>query len=207
MNSDELLKVEQPAIDQLKNLGWSYVDGRTLLPDSTDERSSFKEPILEKRLSDSIKRINPWLSEENLRKIVRDLTKTQYANLLEANQGIWNLLTQYVSVDQDLGKGRKGQTVKIIDFENIENNEFLCVNQFKVSGVNQNIIPDIVLFVNGLPLAVIECKSPYTTDPMEAGIYQLLRYANRRKPENDEGAERLFHYNQLMVSTIEIKHE
>lgn len=201
MNLHELLKVEQPAIDQLKNLGWSYVDGRTLLPDSTDERSSFKEPILEKRLSDSIKRINPWLSEENLRKIVRDLTKTQYANLLEANQGIWNLLTQYVSVDQDLGKGRKGQTVKIIDFENIENNEFLCVNQFKVSGVNQNIIPDIVLFVNGLPLAVIECKSPYTTDPMEAGIYQLLRYANRRKPENDEGAERLFHYNQLMVST------
>ncbi len=201
MNSDELIKVEQPALDQLKSLGWFYVDGRTLLPDSTDERSSFKEPILEKKLSESIKRINPWISDENLRKIVRDITKTQYANLLEANQGIWNLLTQYVSVDQDLGKGRKGQTVKIIDFENIENNEFLCVNQFKVSGVNQNIIPDIVLFVNGLPLAVIECKSPYTTDPMEAGIDQLLRYANRRKPENDEGAERLFHYNQLMVST------
>lgn len=199
--SDELAKVEQPALDQLKELGWSYVDGRTLLPDSTNERTSFKEPILEKRLSDSIKRINPWISDENLRKIVRDLTKTQYANLLEANQGIWNSLTQYVSVDQDLGKGRKGQTVKIIDFENIENNEFLCVNQFKVSGVNQNIIPDIVLFVNGLPLAVIECKSPYTTDPMEAGIDQLLRYANRRKPENDEGAEKLFHYNQLMVST------
>ncbi len=201
MNSDELIKVEQPALDQLKSLGWFYVDGRTLLPDSTDERSSFKEPILEKKLSESIKRINPWISDENLRKIVRDITKTQYANLLEANQGIWNLLTQCVSVDQDLGKGRKGQTVKIIDFENIENNEFLCVNQFKVSGVNQNIIPDIVLFVNGLPLAVIECKSPYTTDPMEAGIDQLLRYANRRKPENDEGAERLFHYNQLMVST------
>jgi type I restriction enzyme R subunit len=201
MHSDELIKVEQPALDQLKSLGWFYVDGRTLLPDSTDERSSFKEPILEKRLSESVKRINPWISDENLRKIIRDITKTQYANLLEANQGIWNLLTQYVSVDQDLGKGRKGQTVKIIDFENIENNEFLCVNQFKVSGVNQNIIPDIVLFVNGLPLAVIECKSPYTTDPMEAGIDQLLRYANRRKPENDEGAERLFHYNQLMVST------
>lgn len=201
ISSDELIKVEQPALDQLKSLGWFYVDGRTLLPDSTDERSSFKEPILEKRLSESVKRINPWISDENLRKIIRDITKTQYANLLEANQGIWNLLTQYVSVDQDLGKGRKGQTVKIIDFENIENNEFLCVNQFKVSGVNQNIIPDIVLFVNGLPLAVIECKSPYTTDPMEAGIDQLLRYANRRKPENDEGAERLFHYNQLMVST------
>ena len=58
-----------------------------------------------------------------------------------------------------------------------------------------------MLFVNGLPLAVIECKSPYVTNPMEAGIQQLLRYANRRNPQNDEGAERLFHYNQMMVST------
>jgi len=102
---------------------------------------------------------------------------------------------------QDLGKGNKGQTVHIIDFENPENNEFLCTNQFKVSGVNQNIIPDILCFVNGLPLAVIECKSPYITNPMEAGINQLLRYANLRTPENDEGAEKLFHYNLMMVST------
>jgi type I restriction enzyme R subunit len=102
---------------------------------------------------------------------------------------------------QDLGKGNKGQTVRIIDFDNPDNNEFLCVNQFKVSGREQNIIPDIVLFVNGLPLAVIECKSPYVTNPMEAGINQLLRYANRRNPQEQEGAERLFYYNQMMVST------
>ena len=102
---------------------------------------------------------------------------------------------------QDLGKGNKGQTVHIIDFENPENNEFLCTNQFKVSGINQNIIPDIILFVNGLPLGVIECKSPYITNPMEAGINQLLRYANRRTAENYEGAEKLFHYNHFMIST------
>jgi type I restriction enzyme R subunit len=107
----------------------------------------------------------------------------------------------YISVEQDLNKGRKGQTVKIIDFENPDNNEFLCVNQYKVEGAHQNIIPDVVLFVNGLPLAVIECKSPYITNPMEAGIDQLLRYANRRQPHEDEGAERLFWYNQIMVST------
>jgi len=133
--------------------------------------------------------------------VVRDLTKTLYPNLVEANQAIWTQINQSVSVMQDLGKGNKGQTVHIIDFENPENNEFLCTNQFKVSGVNQNIIPDILCFVNGLPLAVIECKSPYITNPMEAGINQLLRYANRRTPENDEGAERLFHYNQVLVST------
>jgi type I restriction enzyme R subunit len=201
VDSDELLRVEQPAIDQLKSLGWICADGRTLVPESSDERNSLKSPILERRLTQSIKRINPWISDENLQKILRELTKTQFAGLLEANQFFWEQLTQYISVQQDLGQGNRGQTVKIIDFENIHNNEFLCVNQFKVSGPNQNIIPDIVLFINGLPIAVIECKSPYITNPMEEGLGQLMRYANRRNPQHDEGAERLFHFNQLMVST------
>ena len=201
MASDEFDKVELPALEQLQSLGWSYVEGAKLSPEESDERSSFKDVVLEKRLTASIKRINPWISNENLRKVVRDLTKTQYSNLIEANQSIWNSINQCVSVMQDLGKGNKGQTVHIIDFGKIENNEFLCTNQFKVKGVNQTIIPDIVLFVNGLPLAVIECKSPYITDPMQEGIDQLLRYANRRNPPDDEGAERLFHYNQMMVST------
>ena len=201
MASDELDKVELPALEQLQSLGWSYVEGAKLSPDDSDERSSLKDVVLEKRLTESLKRINPWINDENLRKVVRELTKTLYPNLIEANQGIWTHINQCISVMQDLGKGNRGQTVHIIDFENPENNEFLCTNQFKVSGVNQNIIPDILCFVNGLPLAVIECKSPYITNPMEAGIDQLLRYANRRTPENNEGAEKLFHYNLMMVST------
>lgn len=201
MASDELDKVELPALEQLQSLGWSYVEGAKLSPDESDERSSLKDVVLEKRLTKSLKRINPWINDENLRKVIRALTKTLYPNLIEANQGIWAQINQCISVMQDLGKGNKGQTVHIIDFEHPENNEFLCTNQFKVSGVNQNIIPDILCFVNGLPLAVIECKSPYITNPMEAGIDQLLRYANRRTPENDEGAEKLFHYNSMMVST------
>jgi len=201
MASDELDKVELPALEQLQSLGWSYVEGAQLSPDESDERSSLKDVVLEKRLTKSLKRINPWINDENLRKVIRELIKTLYSNLIEANQGIWTQINQCISVMQDLGKGNKGQTVHIIDFEHPENNEFLCTNQFKVSGVNQNIIPDILCFVNGLPLAVIECKSPYITNPMEAGIDQLLRYANRRTPENDEGAEKLFHYNSMMVST------
>ena len=201
MASDELDKVELPALEQLQSLGWSYVEGAKLSPEESDERSSLKDVVLEKRLTESLKRINPWINDENLRKVVRDLTKTLYPNLVEANQSIWTQINQCISVMQDRGKGNKGQTVHIIDFEHPENNEFLCTNQFKVSGVNQNIIPDILCFVNGLPLAVIECKSPYITNPMEAGIDQLLRYANRRTPENDEGAEKLFHYNSMMAST------
>ncbi len=201
MTSDEFDKVELPALEQLKSLGWSYVEGERLSPEESDERSSLKDVFLEKRLKDSIRRINPWISDENLRKVVRDLTKAIYPNLVEANQSVWNSINQCVSVMQDLGRGNKGQTVHIIDFDNMENNEFLCANQFKVKGLNQDIIPDIVLFLNGLPMAVIECKSPYITNPMQEGIGQLLRYANRRNPSDDEGAETLFHYNLMMVST------
>jgi len=201
MSSDEYDKVEAPAINQLQSLNWKYIHGSELSPEESDERTFYSDVVLQSRLQSSIKVINPWINESNLNHVIRLFTRGLFPTLMEANQSIWEGLTQYLSVEQDLGKGRKGQTVKVIDFENIENNEFLCTNQFKIAGVNQNIIPDIVLFVNGLPLAVIECKSPYITNPMESGINQLLRYANRRQPHEDEGAEKLFYYNQMMVST------
>lgn len=201
MTNDEYDKVELPALQQLQQLGWTYLHGATFTPSATGERAYFREVVLERRLSAAIKRINPWISDENLRKIVRETTHPVTATLMEANQSLWHNLVHYQSVEQDVGKGRKGQTVRIIDFDDLANNEFLCVNQFKIEGVNESVIPDIVLFVNGLPLAVIEAKSPYITNPMENGINQLRRYANRRTPHQDEGVERLFWYNQLMVCT------
>ena len=201
MNQDEYNKVEAPAIEQLQQLGWQYVHGAKLTPEH-NELAYMRDVVLVQRLEAAIKRINPWISDENLRKVMRDeITHPNFAGLMEYNHAIHQTLVNYLSVEQDLGKGRKGQTVKIIDFDHPENNEFLCTNQFKVEGVNQNIIPDIVCFVNGLPLAVIECKSPYISSPMTEGINQLRRYANLRNPETDEGAQRLFWYNQLMVST------
>ncbi|MCP9890318.1 type I restriction endonuclease subunit R [Cyanobium sp. Aljojuca 7D2] len=201
MEGDERKLVEAPALDQLKGLGWSHMDGTTLAPEKTTLRSSFKDVVLTPNLEQAIQRINPWISEDNLRKAVREVTLIQTSTLMEANQWFWERLTQYFSVDQDLGSGRRGQTLKLIDFDTPENNEFLCVDQFKVQGPNQNIIPDITLFVNGLPLGVIECKSPFVTDPMAEGINQLRRYANLRNPGDSEGCEKLFHYNQVMVST------
>ncbi|WP_293931776.1 type I restriction endonuclease subunit R [Iodobacter sp.] len=201
MNQDEYDKVELPAIEQLKALGWTHVHGSLFAPVLDGEREFWREVVLEKRLSAAILRINPWISDENRRKVMREITHPQTATLMEANQQLWQTLVHYQSVIQDLGKGNKGQTVKIIDFDDLSQNEFLCVNQFKVEGINQNIIPDIVLFVNGLPLAVIEAKSPYITNPLECAIDQLRRYANLRNPIDVEGAERLFWYNQLMIAT------
>lgn len=201
MTNDEYDKVELPALRQLQQLGWTYMHGAQFAPSAAGERSYFREVVLEKRLAAAIRRINPWISDDNLRKVVRETTHPFTATLMEANQNLWQNIVHYQSVEQDLGKGRKGQTVRIIDFDNLSNNEFLCVNQLKIEGINESIIPDIVCFVNGLPLAVIEAKSPYVTNPMENGINQLRRYANRRAPHEDEGVERLFWYNQLMVCT------
>jgi type I restriction enzyme, R subunit len=201
MAGDERQLVEAPALEQLKGLGWSHLDGTTLVPGTSNHRSSHKDVVLTPNLEQAIQRINPWISEDNLRKVVREVTLIQTSTLMEANKLFWERLTQYISVDQDLGSGRRGQTLKLIDFEHPENNEFLCVDQFKIQGPSQSIIPDILLFVNGLPLGVIECKSPFVTDPMAEGINQLRRYANRRNPSDTEGCEKLFHYNQVMVST------
>lgn len=208
MYQDEIEKVELPAIAQLTQLGWSYVPGAALSPvlpidgaPSIGERGYYRDVVLVKQLEAALRRLNPWISEENLRKVMREITHPHHAGLMEYNHSIYQRLVNYLSVEQDVGKGRKGQTVKIIDFEQPDNNEFTCTNQFKIEGLNQNIIPDIVCFVNGLPLAVIECKSPYIADALAQGIDQLRRYANLRYPEDDEGAQKLFWYNQLMVST------
>ena len=201
MAGDERKLVEAPALEQLKGLGWSHLDGTTLVPGTSNHRSSLKDVVLTPNLEQAIQRINPWISDDNLRKVVREVTLIQTSTLMEANQWFWERLTQYFSVDQDLGSGRRGQTLKLIDFNNPENNEFLCIDQFKIQGPSQNIIPDILLFVNGLPLGVMECKSPFVTDPMAEGINQLRRYANLRNPSDTEGCEKLFHYNQVMIST------
>lgn len=197
MFNDEEVKVEFPAIEQLKQLGWDYVPGPSLVV----ERGSLRDVVLVQRLEAALRRLNPWISEENLTKVMRELTHPNHAALMEYNQSIYDVLVNYLSVEQDLGQGRRGQTVKIIDFDRPGNNEFLCTSQFKVEGATQSIIPDLVCFVNGLPLAVIECKSPYVADAVAEGINQLRRYANLRDPASDEGAQRLFWYNQLMVST------
>ncbi|GAB3369020.1 type I restriction endonuclease subunit R [Spongiibacter taiwanensis] len=201
MFQDELDKVEQPAVDQLITLGWDYIPGAQLSPDNSSERAYYRDVLLVNRLEAALRKLNSWISEENLRKVMREITHPNYAGLMEYNHAIYQMMVNYLSVEQDLGKGRKGQTVKIIDFENSANNDFLCTSQFKIENNGKNIIPDILCFVNGIPLAVIECKSPYVADAIGEGINQLRRYANLRYPEEHEGAEKLFWYNQLMVST------
>jgi len=216
---DEEHYVENTFLAHLKKLGWKIYRQNKDNPEDVKEiiefnnfmepiygnnvkfRESFREVILEKELRESIKRINPWIEDDQINEVIRRITTPQANSLLEANREIHELLLENISVQENRKTGEKSPTVKFIDFRNPENNSFIAISQFKVNipGTEKHIIPDIVLFVNGLPLVVVECKSPATSDPINEAITQLMRYSNRR--ETKEGNEKLFWYNLLMIAT------
>ncbi len=129
---------------------------------------------------------------------------------MEVNQSATELLLKGTVVDglPDWDHGRP-QPVRFIDFENPANNDFLVINQFKVelTSGRGHVIPDAVLFVNGIPLVVAEFKSPGIENPLQEAINQLLRYSNQRRElfptlyTDNEGVERLFHTNQLLIAS------
>ncbi|OIJ22022.1 DEAD/DEAH box helicase [Anaerobacillus alkalidiazotrophicus] len=183
--------VENRLIEQLQGMGYEYLHG----PSLDSERETANDVILRGRLSNAIKRLNPWISEENSRKVMRSILHIEATSLMEANEKFHDMLVNYISVQQDLGKGKKNQTVKLIDFSNPVKNEYLVVDQFSITDARGTIRPDLITFVNGLPLVVIECKSPMLNihEQIGQGVKQLRRY--------QEEQERLFHYNQFMVAT------
>lgn len=195
--------VEEPMLRQLERLGWSILrageEGKG--DPSITFRESFAEVILESKLREALLHINPWLEEDQLAPIVREITTPSVTGgLVENNRYILEKLLESTSAENR--KTGKPEAVKFIDFSNPDANEFLVISQFKVNitGTEKHIIPDITMFVNGLPLMLVECKSAYLPDPMGEAIEQLMRYQNRRGDE-PEGNPKLFWYNQLLVAT------
>jgi len=197
---NELQYVEEPFLRQLKSLGWKTIHGDKYDP-FVSLREGFHEYFLEKELAKSLKQINPWLEDDQISEVIRKITTPQNNNLLEANQEIQTMLLEGISVSENRKTGESSPSVQFIDFKKPSNNSFIAISQFKVNilGTQKHIIPDIVLFINGLPVVVVECKSPYIADPVTEGIIQLFRYMNKRGVR--EGNERLFWHNQFVVST------
>jgi len=183
--------VENRLIEQLKEMGYEHIHG----PSLDVERDSGREVVLIQRLAHAVQRLNPWVSDTNLNKIIRSVTHIEATSLMEANEKLHGMLVNYISIQQDLGKGKKNQTVKLIDFANPINNEFLIVDQFSISDASGTIRPDLIIYVNGLPLVVIECKSPMVAIDEQIGkaVKQLRRY--------QKDCEQLFFYNQFMIAT------
>ena len=195
---NELHLAENPAVEALQSLGYTC-----MAPEDLElERATLKEPILTNRLVASLKRLNPWLSDTNVTRAVTAATQVPAASLSEANETLYISLTYGIALEQDHGDGRKSHTVRFIDFDKPNRNEWIVTRQYKVLGSKRHVIPDIVVFVNGLPLAVIECKSPSIGDTWKAeAVKQLHRYQEAGSRWKDQGAPKLFDTAQVLVAT------
>lgn len=213
----ELEDVEKPFVAQLEGLGWVHVEGSLDDPKVTG-RSSFSEVIQEGVLRERLRALNPgpdgqpWLDDARLSEAVATITRLGTHKLMEANQKATELLIKGLTVEGLPGwDGGRGQTIRYIDWETPANNRFTVVNQYRVDcppGYNSGkafIVPDLVLLVNGIPLVVVECKSPSIPEPLAEAVDQLRRYSNQRKAayeiEDNEGNEALFATNQLLIAT------
>ena len=195
---DELHLAEDPAVELLEFLGYAYVAPETL----EGERASFRETILTDRLAAAVERLNSWLSVTNVAAAVKAVTQVPAASLAEANRKNYTSLTYSIALEQDRGDGRKSHTVRFLDFDHPDRNEWIVTRQYRVLGSKKHVIPDVVVFVNGLPLAVVECKSPTIGDAWRAeAVKQLRRYQEADTTWTGQGAPKLFEAAQILVGT------
>ena len=209
--------VEKPFLDQLDALDWAVIDQGPGIPtDPTKSlRASFREVTLRDVFNQAVRAINTtpdgrtWLTDKQLDDLHDALLSHSGHSMVENNEAVLKLLYRS-QVDANELTDEQYPNVKLIDFEHPERNHFHAINQFRIDtpGATKGfIIPDIVLFVNGLPLAVIECKvaNVFTSNPMFEAFQQLMRYSDQREETKQsglrEGEPRLFFTNQLLIRT------
>lgn len=217
----EYTEVEQPFLQQLEGLGWTSIDQGSDIPHdpSRSLRQTFRQWLLPDVFNTAVSSINKtsagneWLTKKQLQDLQDQISRQPNRTLLEANEAIQKLLFK-TQADLNEVTDEQDPVVKLIDFANPENNTFHAINQFRIDTpgcVKQFIIPDIVLFVNGIPLIVIECKKGGATcaNPMSDAFEQLQRYMGQRKATQQQGLKEgeptLFHTSMMLIRTCGLK--
>ena len=188
--------VEQIALEWLDGLGWRVAHGPEIAPGTANpERSDYGQVALERRLQDSLAELNPGLPASALDDAFRRLTRPEGATLEARNRAFHRMLVDGVAVEHRADGGAiRGAQVKVVDFDNPTNNDWLAVNQYTVTENRNTRRPDVVLFVNGLPLGVIELKNPADEDATIWTAWQQLQTYKAELPS-------MFSMNEaLMVS-------
>jgi len=188
--------VELALLDQLRGLGYSIEREEDIGPDGhRPERESHDEVVLEKRFEEAVARLNPGLPVEARQDAVRRVMQSELPSLLEENRRIHKLMTEGVDVEYyaDDGTLTAGK-VAMIDFAHPELNDWLAVSQFVVINGQNNRRPDVVVFVNGLPLGVIELKAPGSAGAHLLGAFNQLQTYKQQIPQ-------LFNTNALLVTS------
>ncbi|MHB8059853.1 MAG: type I restriction endonuclease subunit R, partial [Gaiellaceae bacterium] len=190
--------VEDAALAWLEDLGYTILHGPEIGPDTlTAERSdpSYREVVLEGRLGNALSRLNPDLPPEALEDAFRKLTRVDAPTLLERNRALQRMLVDGVNVEYRRADGSiAGAQAQVLNFEAPERNDWLAVNQFSVAEEQHLRRPDVVLFVNGLPLAVIELKNPADENATVSSAFRQLQTYQEQIPS-------LFTYNAALVAS------
>lgn len=188
--------VEQALLDHLRALDYSIEREEDIGPDGhRPERESHDEVVLKKRFEDAVARLNPGLPLEARQDAIRKVTQSELPSLLEENRRLHKLMTEGVDVEYyaDDGTLTAGK-VALINFEHPERNDWLAVSQFVVINGQNNRRPDVVVFVNGLPLGVIELKAPGSAGAHLLGAFNQLQTYKKQIPA-------LFNTNALLVTS------
>jgi type I restriction enzyme R subunit len=170
--------IERMALDELKALGWERVCGLEIAPDGlAPERSSYGEVVLVGRLRAALERINPHLPPEAIDQAIGKVLRPENPSLIENNRTFHYMVTDGVDVAWMGPEGERYAKAWLVDLQNLEVNDWLAVNQFTVVENKMTRRPDVVLFLNGLPLVVMELKNPGTLQAtLESAFRQLETY-------------------------------
>ena len=161
MNRITESEIEEFTIDLLESSGYQYIYGPDIAPDSeTPERDSFEDILLLERLRSAARRINSDLPAVVIEDAIKQIQRLNSPELINNNETFHRLVTEGVNVSYQQDNKERGDLVWLIDFKYPENNDFVVCNQFTVIENNVNKRPDVILFINGLPLVVIELKNP-----------------------------------------------
>ena len=169
--------VEQAALAWLESVGWQVRNGAEIAPgEIAAERDDYGQVVLAQRLRDELARINPALPAEALEDAFRKLTRPEGADLVVRNRALHCLLVDGVTVEyRDADGSIRGAQARVIDFDHPAGNDLLAVNQFSVVENKHSRRPDVVLFVNGLPLAVLELKNAAAENATIWSAFQQLQ--------------------------------
>lgn len=185
--------IEEFAIELLERLGYQYIYAPDIAHDGErPERNSYEDVLLTERLQNAIRRINPKVPIDSQIEALKEIQRINSPELLANNESFHRMLTEGINVSYQKDGHQRGDLVWLIDFESPENNEFIVTNQFTVIENGNNKRPDVILFVNGIPLVVIELKNPADENATVKSAFKQLQTYKEIIPS-------LFTYNGLMI--------
>lgn len=188
--------VEQVALDVFQELGWDFADPLLIAPDGKEKaRGSYGEVVLREILFDAAQRLNPDVPEDILEAAIRQVQISETPSLIEENRRIHKLLVEGVDVEYRRPDGSiKGDKVRLIDFSSVASNVFTVTNQFTVVEGGFNRRPDVVAFINGLPIAVIELKNAASENATISDAFNQLQTYKQQIPS-------LFRTNAVLITS------